>query len=250
MDFGSDDKGHDDMNVNYSKVSSASLYRELGEQVGMKIFELMFGKVASYEAGAIPAIPLSCYFPAQPSNNVSSPKHNNHNHNNNNKNDIKKSSASSPSPASTSSNNIKKSTQFEEQYGANWKCVPRQRKNGKWDKFYYHNESGMMCRSLKEIEKFEKEGIRPGRIPKKAKIENVETKVREMDVTMTEKTSMAKKEEEKEELQRKGDEVEKFMADAQQNLNQFHLNNQQYFSDDSERTPSPPWSLSHVVSSR
>ncbi|MED6137958.1 hypothetical protein PIB30_069852, partial [Stylosanthes scabra] len=220
--------------------------------VDMKIFELMFGKVASYEVEAIPAIPLSCYFPTQPSNNnVSSPKHNNQN---NEKNNIKN-SGSSPSSGSTTSNNNKKSTQFEQQYGANWKCVPRQRKNGKWDKFYYHIESGMMCRSLKEVEKFEKEGIRPSRIPKKLKMENVETtvKVKEMGVTVTvtgETSTANKKEEEKEEPQTKGGEVEKVMADAQQNLNQFHPNNQQYFSDDSERTPPPPWSLSHVVSPR
>ncbi|QHO26790.1 hypothetical protein HN51_023829 [Arachis hypogaea] len=158
-------------------------------------------------------------------------------------------SASSPSSGSSLSSNDKKRAKFEQQYGANWKCVPRQRKNGKWDKFYYHTESGIMCRSLKEVERFEKEGTRPGRKPKKVKMENVETTVKEMGATVTEETSPNKKEE-KEEPQTKSVEVENVLVDANQNLNQLNPNDQQYFSEDSERTPSPPWSLSHVVSPR
>ncbi|XLR37070.1 hypothetical protein S83_021730 [Arachis hypogaea] len=158
-------------------------------------------------------------------------------------------SASSPSSGSSLSSNDKKRAKFEQQYGANWKCVPRQRKNGNWDKFYYHTESGIMCRSLKEVERFEKEGTRPGRKPKKVKMENVETTVKEMGATVTEETSPNKKEE-KEEPQTKSVEVENVLVDANQNLNQLNPNDQQYFSEDSERTPSPPWSLSHVVSPR
>ncbi|KAF2297345.1 hypothetical protein GH714_021866 [Hevea brasiliensis] len=46
----------------------------------------------------------------------------------------------------------------------NWDISTRQRKNGRFDKYYYHKETNIMCRSLVEAENYELYGILPGHL--------------------------------------------------------------------------------------
>ncbi|KAI9080440.1 hypothetical protein K1719_037554 [Acacia pycnantha] len=43
-----------------------------------------------------------------------------------------------------------------------WICEARTRKNGIVDRFYYHQLTNVRCRSLKEVERYNLHGIRPG----------------------------------------------------------------------------------------
>ncbi|CAJ2639742.1 unnamed protein product [Trifolium pratense] len=50
----------------------------------------------------------------------------------------------------------------------NWFVRPKIWRNGREDYFYIHKyEDGLICRSLKEVERFEKDGTRPGRKAKR-----------------------------------------------------------------------------------
>ncbi|KAF2297344.1 hypothetical protein GH714_021743 [Hevea brasiliensis] len=46
----------------------------------------------------------------------------------------------------------------------NWDIRTRQRPNGRIDKYYYHKETNIMCRSLVEVENYELHGILPGQM--------------------------------------------------------------------------------------
>ncbi|XP_015576441.2 uncharacterized protein LOC8283242 isoform X1 [Ricinus communis] len=56
----------------------------------------------------------------------------------------------------------------------NWNIYPRQRPNGRIDKYYYHKETNVMCRSLVEVDNYELYGISPRQLKKMKKEEGTE----------------------------------------------------------------------------
>ncbi|XP_020204014.1 uncharacterized protein LOC109789463 [Cajanus cajan] len=51
-------------------------------------------------------------------------------------------------------------------WATKWLMRPKEREDGRIDRFYIHKENGMTCRSLKEVERYEFHGILPPRSSK------------------------------------------------------------------------------------
>ncbi|KAK8501583.1 hypothetical protein V6N12_057914 [Hibiscus sabdariffa] len=56
----------------------------------------------------------------------------------------------------------------------NWIVSEKQRPNGRIDKFYTHKEHKFVCRSMKEVSRYDTDGTRPQR-PKKTKLNQEQT---------------------------------------------------------------------------
>ncbi|KAK8545872.1 hypothetical protein V6N12_026688 [Hibiscus sabdariffa] len=122
---------------------------------------LKLAGVAEATTGAIEAVPIS-FIPASNQDNV--PNHPGLNHDN----------------APPNQDNIQRTRKrrsrstLSDELLENWIVSEKQRPDGRIDKFYTHKELRFVCRSMKEVGRYNADGVRPRR-PKKTKLNREQT---------------------------------------------------------------------------
>ncbi|KAK8994474.1 hypothetical protein V6N11_045562 [Hibiscus sabdariffa] len=114
-----------------------------------------FMGVAKATTSAIEAVPIS-FIPASSQDNV--PIHPNLNQDN---------ALPSQDNAQRTRKRRSRST-LPDEFLENWVVSEKQRPNGRFDKYYTHKQLKFVCRSMKEVSRYNTDGIRPRR-PKKTK---------------------------------------------------------------------------------
>ncbi|KAK8490993.1 hypothetical protein V6N11_060072 [Hibiscus sabdariffa] len=117
--------------------------------------------VAKATTSAIEAVPIS-FIPASSQDNV--PIHPNLNQDN---------ALPSQDNAQRTRKRRSRST-LPDEFLENWVVSEKQRPNGRFDKYYTHKQLKFVCRSMKEVSRFNTDGIRPRR-PKKTRFNQEET---------------------------------------------------------------------------